>query len=130
MEQYPDTDIVYLDCDAIVMQYPKLFDIMEEDIGYHLKDGRELLSGTLFFKNSPLAIQLLQLWLAEQIRNPDTYDQRTLQTVLNERPPAGLKIAMLPPTYTQIFDTMAHTGDPVIRHMQASRKYRGLIHAS
>lgn len=123
--KFPEHDIVYVDCDAVFCLYPSLFDSMPRKIGVHYKDGHELLSGTIFIPQTGEAIKIIVAWIDEQARNPQTFDQRTLQAVLNRE-----LVYELPPTYTQIFDLMAGTGDPVIKHMQASRRFKRFINAT
>lgn len=121
LEEHPDQDLLYLDADARVRKYPELFDSFEGEVGVHYKDGKELLSGTIFLKNTPTVRALVKLWMEEQAAYPDEWDQRTLQRVIKD---SGVLIQTLPPAYCQIFDTMKHHGEPVIEHLQASRRLK------
>lgn len=130
--KHKNKNILYVDADAIVQQKPILFDDFEGDIGVHYKDGKELLSGTIFLKNNGKTMSLVESWIQEQEINPKVWDQKTLAKVIELSqsdtvcPLTYLKIRVidLPPTYTQIFDTMKNVGDPVIEHFQASRRFR------
>ena len=133
MEQYPkDARLVYLDVDARVRKYPVLFDTLDCDLAVHYRirnpRSRELLSGTLFIKNNERTHSLIKAWIGLQERNPKDWDQRVLQKVI-DRDAKKLKLNLeeLPATYCQIFDTMRGAGQPVIEHMQASRRYRHRI---
>ncbi len=126
MERHPkDARLVYIDVDARVRSYPELFDTLDCDIAVHYRRGRELLSGTLFFKNTEAAHNLVKAWINHQRQNPTVWDQRTLQAVLKARP--LVTVGTLPATYCQIFDSMRGAGKPVIEHMQASRRYKHKI---
>ena len=115
-------NIVYLDADARIRQYPKLFDTLDADMGCHFRRGRELLSGTVFFKNCPACHMVVNDWIEENKQHPDLWDQKTLHAVVLRYQAEGkLKVENTPPAYTQIHDSMAHYGAPVIEHMQASR---------
>jgi len=133
--KYPDYSIVYTDIDSVFKAYPILFENISEDIAAHVfnraeyssssKQTNELLSGTLYFKNSPESIRILDLWIAECAKHPASWDQKALQKVIS-------KFYKLPPQYCCIFDTMCTVKNPVVIHYQASRelrrKYRSLYH--
>lgn len=123
LEKYDD-DLLYLDVDARIRKYPSLIDAFHHDVGVHYRRGTELLSGTIFLKNRPEVHAMVKRWVAYQSRHPDTWDQRTLQEVLED---SNLDIFDIPAAYTQIFDRMAHHGEPIIEHMQASRRYKKLV---
>lgn len=126
LQDNPRINVLYLDADAIIQQYPKLFDNFSGDIGVHYRTDRghhELLSGTLFFKNTSKVLTLISKWIYEQSRHPDMFDQKVLDRVIKEDH-KQLTVVDLPPSYTQIFDSMKHYGDPVIEHFQASRRFK------
>lgn len=112
--------IVYLDVDAVVREYPSLFDEIDCDIACHYRDNEELLSGTLYFNYTDKALSVLDEWI-KTIGSLDL-EQRCLQYVLDQR--KDVRVHKLPASYTQIFDSMAHNGKPVIEHFQASRRLR------
>jgi hypothetical protein len=118
--------IIWLDADATVEKYPSLFDILADkciDFACHFRNDKryhnECLSGTLFINNTKGAMGVLDAWIAEQQKDADIWDQRSLQKALELT--HSYSLYRLPPQYTQIFDTMAYAGDPVILHHQASR---------
>lgn len=122
-----DRPIVFIDSDAVVRQYPALFDHMNEDFGAHWlsrkgRSGKELLSGTIFINNTKGGHELMELWVDRQGQHMEEWDQRNLSNILHK---ANITIRELPATYTQIYDTMKGAGDPVIEHFQESRKHRG-----
>ncbi len=126
MDKFPNKAILYLDVDAKIKQFPKIFNTMTEDIGvhYYLK---ELLSGTLYLKNNDRTRRLVDYWIEEQACQPEVWDQKILQQVIDEhQDDLELDIRNLPQTYTQIFDTM-QGDDPVIEHYMANRRFKTLI---
>jgi len=127
MEQYPELCIVYVDVDAEFLAYPTFFGIFSGDIGvyefpwteYRLDDTRkELLSGTLFFRNTEKVVEQVRRWGARCHQKPKTWDQIHLAEVLENN------YDLLPPEYCKIFDKMDWCKDPVIVHYQASRRVR------
>lgn len=118
--------IVYLDCDARVRQYPKLFETLTCDVAVHYRRGRELLSGTLFFNQTTGARTVLEAWVQKCKDLPHIWDQKNLATVLLDMKDV-IDIGFLPASYVQIFDLMKDAGEPVIEHMQASRRYKKLV---
>jgi hypothetical protein len=117
-------NLVYLDADAIVRKYPVLFDDIEADLGVHIRENIEPLSGTLYLANNDKVRAFLDDLIIENKRNPEMHDEMIFGKVLNKWK-ERLKIFYLPATYTQIFDLMANAGEPTIEHFQLSRKFRG-----
>jgi len=121
MVSNPDYNIVYVDADARIQQYPKLFEEMTAEIAVHYKDGKELLSGTIFIQNTQAMREFIKNWIEMQVVRSTVWDQQVLQMCINRYHPV---VEDLPPSYTQIFDLMAKHGKPVIEHFQASRRFR------
>lgn len=119
-----DENIVYVDADAIVRRKPTLFDDIQADIGVHFRNGKELLGGTIFLRNRRNVRTLVDRWVSRNQRHQNTWDQQNLAEVIKQSLDLKLSIFDLPPSYTQIFDTMKHNGEPVIEHFQASRRFR------
>jgi hypothetical protein len=121
------SDVVYLDADAVVDSYPTIFDTIDCDIGVHFLRGKELLSGTLYFKNCPKIMKLVYDWQEAQKKSPDVWDQKILQQVLDDHP--EIRISHLPESYIKIkgYKRTKDTATPVIRHNQASRRFKGII---
>jgi len=115
-----NNNLVYLDCDAVVRQYPALFDSIEEDFAVHYKDGKELLMGTMYFKNCSKTKLLIDNWI---IYEDKIKEKLSAQTSIPEAIiVSGVSVNILPAPYTLIFDSMKEQGPPVIEHFQASRK--------
>ena len=117
-------NLVYLDADAIIRQYPILFDTIDCDVAVHYKDDRELLAGTTYLKNCAKTKQLVKEWMANSLKDPRHLAAQTgLDTAIKE---GDYNVYRLPAPYTLIFDSMKHQGPPVIEHFQASRRSRRL----
>ena len=122
--------IFYVDTDGRFRRYPELLCDMDRGINFacHWKktdhSGKpcnpKLISSGIFFRNNGRAGKLIDDWIAENERNPTTWDQKTLDAVIDRNAP---DILGLPPEYCAIFD--AHmTAEPVIEQMQASRRLK------
>lgn len=122
---HDDRPIVWLDADARVRLPPILLNDLRCDMAFHRRDGVELLSGTLFISPTKEAWETVKLWKQECDAHPATWDQRCLDAVVQSNP-AMANFAPLPAEYCAIFD-----GDmcdnPVIEHMQASRRLRNAV---
>ena len=129
MIAHPGRDIVWLDCDAVVLQYPELWDDANIVIGVHTVDWSlyrdhntkpETLAGTIYIGAGQ--VEFVKAWVKMVKRLPRLTDQQCLQTLLKAG--KNLNVTQLPASYCQIFDTMATAGDPVIEHGQASRRLK------
>ena len=123
--------IIWVDCDAEILKYPKLFhELSDYDIACHRftrKTGRtELLSGTLYFNNTDASIELLTKCEMSCNNNPERWDQRSLEEVVVGS--KSIKVFDLPQSYVNIFDDgRVSYEDTFILHSQASRRYRRLL---
>jgi hypothetical protein len=117
----PCRSIVYTDADSVFVRYPALFDEPVDGIGYHLRNGHELLSGTLHLACNEATAALMDLWVEECERQPDAWDQRTLQAALARW---NGPQRVLPEAYCCIFDSPTRPAEPVVLHMQASRRLK------
>jgi hypothetical protein len=123
-----DENIVYVDADAIIRKYPKLFDTISGDLGVRYRNG-SVLSGTLFLRNCFKIKEFVREWIIRQIKHSHKWDQITLQeTIKDHAERLGVQIEQLPDGYTKIFDFDANiTDETVIEHFQASRRFKGEI---
>ena len=140
MLDHHDNDIVFVDCDAEILEYPNLFDEIPEghNIAAHILDksewygknypsGRyELLSGTLWIRNCDESRRILDAWV-DACRATNTWEQKVLQLVLEQ---LGIKPFQLPLTYCYI-KTMPNgqlprvrVDRPVVVHNQVSRRLK------
>jgi hypothetical protein len=117
--------VIWTDADSVVRENPILFDSIDCDIAFHRFKGKELLSGTVYFKNTVATISLLLSWIEINRENPEIFDQKNLDKAISYI--ENLKIYALPPEYVWIFDlSRDYYGGrkPVIEHFQASRENR------
>jgi len=117
--------VVWLDADCMVLQEPKLFFQIDCDVAFHRFKGKELLSGTVFFKNTVKTVELLDRWIEINKENPEIFDQKNLDTAIKSI--SDISIIELPPEYCFIFDLSKDyypMVNPIIEHYQASRKFR------
>lgn len=120
-------DLLYLDVDAVVHKHPVLFDEVTFDIGVHYLRSTELISSTVYLRNNSKISILIDRWIAVCLKNPEIWDQKVLQSVINQSKDLQLKVGNLPPEYCKIFDIMAVIKDPVIEQFQASRRFKHQI---
>ena len=132
----PENDcLVFLDADCTIEKYPDLFDQIPEeyDLGCHWLswkewyghdiDFKELLSGTLFFRNNKKMRDLCADWYT-LAKHSDTWEQKILGEILEFR--NNIKTYDLPLEYIYINTRPGDLQplvklDPVIRHYQMSR---------
>jgi hypothetical protein len=117
--------LVWTDADSVIRENPILFYDLDCDIAFHRFKGQELLSGTVYFKNTVSTIRLLLKWMEINLNNPEVFDQKNLDEAIKSVD--ILKIYDLPPEYCFIFDLSRDYYDarkPVIEHFQASREKR------
>ena len=134
-------NIVSLDADAEILQYPFLFEKLKDyDIGIHYLDSnlqwhrktskkREVLGGTLYIAYNEKIMKFLDEWI--KITKKDTnFPQKILQRLL-EKNNYNLKIYKLPYSYATIIDYsnqitehMIKEEDVVILHNQVSRQLK------
>lgn len=126
LEQLENEDaVVWTDADSVVNAEPLLFYDLDCDIAFHRFKGKELLSGTVFFRNTFETIKLLHKWIEMNDYFPHQFDQKNLDMAISST--ETLKIYNLPPEYCCIYDlSREYYGGmkPVIEHFQASRQYR------
>jgi len=115
-----EENLVFLDADAIVRAYPALFDTITEDFACHYKDGKELLAGTMYFKNCEKVKKFVKDWQDCSRKRTDGLAAQT--GIVDALQMNDLSVHNLPAPYTLIFDLMKEQGPPVIEHFQASRK--------
>lgn len=122
LERFPGRNLLWIDADGIIKQYPTLFDNFEGDLGVHFRNGSELLSGTIYLKNNSKVKSLINKWIFNNNTDQNKWDQRGLQEALSGW---NGTVVNIPAEYTKIFDLMS--GTAVIEHFQASREVRSII---
>lgn len=118
-------DILYVDIDSRLLR--PLPPIKHPEVpglcwwnAYFNNYERELLSGTIYIPNNEAGVTLLDLWVEEQARTPEVWDQKTLQKVVetNKIPHDTLGYEWI-----SVADRI-EVENPIIHHTQASRKYK------
>ncbi|MGE8684028.1 MAG: putative nucleotide-diphospho-sugar transferase [Acinetobacter sp.] len=120
--------ILFVDADAIILEDVRpYFSTIKEDIGVHYLNDTELLSGTIFINDTKNARELISEWQKLSLENPDVWDQKILQSLLDDWIAKGkISLNKIPIRYTQIFDLNPEAIPPAIEHLQASRDKRWL----
>ena len=126
-----DENIVWLDADAEVIEYPIIFDQLDVDFACVRRTApRRAVSprsrfstGTMYFGRTPQAAWLLDCWAAACAEERAAGRQRTEQDILQQCWPQWgktLSTCWLPMTYSRIYDR-PREGRPIIKQWQASR---------
>lgn len=119
--------VLYVDADAFVHADPtEALSGTAADIGVHVRQDGEVLSGTVLVGDSEAARELLAEWACRMRASPGVWDQRVLQDILSEGA-GGARVQHLPVEYAFIFDIGRDENpglSPVIEHLQASREIR------
>lgn len=129
MDRFRYKNIVFLDADAEVCRELTLFEdgCDGADFAYHHR-GQNLSSGTMFFRNKYAARRLVEHWCVKLHLNEvdGSWQDQTEQEALKAIIPAhrGLVVKDIPLSYSTIFDGPQPEEPVVIRHHQASRRYK------
>lgn len=134
--------MTYIDVDALVLQPPVLLDTLDCDIAAAKFGGHELLSGTVYFGNTPKSRETVDRWIALCEQYPDRFpggllphfpsgglawDQRMLDIAIRQ---TGAGFVELPPEYTYIVELSQkrYPGvQPVILHTRGSLRFKAQI---
>lgn len=120
-------DVVWLDADAVVNRPPEFFETIDGDISYYtIKQWNEMLTGTLYFRNTDRVKHFLEQWkqLNDSNNKPDAVNFQQLMLQARKE----LVVEDLPGDYIKIFDNPhIQSDDPVITHNQASRRFKSGI---
>jgi hypothetical protein len=136
-----DEGLVFLDADATIEQYPILFDEISQEYdiafytlnwndwyGYNQSPSiKEILSGTMFFRNRDKVKALCEEWHKLAIESNE-WEQKILQKILDKY---DLKVYNLPIEYCYIKtlpsgkEPKIKIEKPIIIHHQISRLLKG-----
>lgn len=124
-------NVVWLDADAEVVSYPKLFGELMCDFAFHAREPAfNLSSGTMFFANRHAGRALVEHWRNALQKAVGAKSRQTEQQILqNGVIPFhdSLKLQHLPLSYSTIFDGPQPDEPVVIRHHQASRRLKKTV---
>ena len=142
LKEYPDKNIVLLDADCKVNNYPELFNAIPEqyNVAAHLLDwatwyqngttNKEFLTGTLYLKNSDRTKKLVQQWIDDCAKDVNSWEQKVLANVLVRNKE---QIYALPLSYCYIAslpdgrEPNVKIDNPTIVHFQKSRELKRQI---
>lgn len=110
--------IVWLDVDARLRAYPRLFDTIWDkcDVAAYRTPAGEVLSGTVFLRNNLRVLAMLDTWIEVAAANPHKFEQDGLRSALAEH--RDVNVSWFPVEYCWV-DRFC-----VIEHLQASRELR------
>jgi hypothetical protein len=135
-------NVVLLDADAEITQYPKIFSLIPEDcnIAAHYLDQnawyknnsnrKEFLSGSLFLRNNNFTKEIVDKWILALKNNTSLWEQRVLENIIIEN---KVKVFELPLEYCYIREVKTGIAphvlcnNPIIIHNQVSRKLKRTI---
>jgi hypothetical protein len=130
------SDIVWLDADAELFKFPQLFYELSDNINigvhyldwykfWHQKENgnkKELLTGTIYLKNSEKTLYIIDQWNKMNQSSPE-WAQRLLPTLLNKN--QEIKVYELPIEYCQIIKkNKLIPKNTIIAQHQVSRETR------
>ena len=142
MEEH-DCNIVFVDADAEIKEYPILFDDYKYDMAiYPLCYNEErnthskvktlnYLTGTMFWRNCPDCKELLNEWV--EMNNSNTLiDEINIKTLLQSPKWQTFNWAELPIEYCYIENHYKFEGveNPVICHYQAGERFAHIINGA
>lgn len=127
LKEFPDKNIVWVDSDATIEDGDlSHFDRIKSDISYYYVElRREVLSGTLFFRNTEKVHYFIERWIEGTEKNPTLWDQKVLQSTLEDMK-SHISQETLPLDLVYVFDHRftEKLDNPKIVHWQASRRLK------
>ena len=124
LDEHPERNIVWLDADAQIVQYPALLDSIETDIAYVRNGNKEVVASMLYFKNNEASRSLIRDWIQANEMFPDNRaaDQENLGRLIDALEQAGvITSTQLPASYCYEDGITQKKTVPVIYQWIASR---------
>lgn len=126
MTHFPNTNILYLDADAVVKKPPTHLNDITTDIALCVfnkpikgKHCLQLSGGTVYIRNTEGARRFVSAWAAASKTCKSTAtDEDAIHMAFSNLD--TITISVLPPAFYKVFDN-ARMPDPIIEHFQASR---------
>jgi len=118
--------LLYIDVDSFVHRDPwPYLSGYDADIAAYIHTDGSLASCSLLLADTDATDELLEAWVERQRSLPRTYDQRVLQTIIeeDERGAGRYRVQRLPVNFALISDRKYPYvfGEPIIEQFQASR---------
>ncbi len=136
LEKYSGRDILWLDVDSSIYQYPHVFDDADFDLGVHKIDWAKYTNGhrtdvqlanaVIYLRNIRVVKQFINAWVKLNEQYPNRIEMQTMAEMLDKWEDK-LVYRNIPASYCQIYDMMASEGYPVIEQRQASRQYKNKV---
>lgn len=117
-----NTPVVWLDADAVLYDYPILFETIDKDIAFCDYYGG-VASGTLYIKPTIQMINLFDEWIHLNAQNINIWDQKNLTILINKY---KISYVNLPVSYCKI-DFANCSEKIIISQNQASRRFKKTI---
>ena len=136
LKEHPGQPLLYLDVDSVMIQHPVLLENIQGDIAaVHFAGGGELLSGTVYFANTPVCQEVVDKWIELNSLYPRrlpngraAWDQRTLRMAISEK--KECRFVELPQEYTFIIELTQKRYPglaPVIMHTRGAYRFKRVI---
>lgn len=90
-------DLLYVDADALIVEYPALLKGCDRDVAAFFTDHERPTGGTLYFRNTPKSMEILKAWRKEIKGAPESADDFINLAEACRR--CGVKPMHLPPAY-------------------------------
>ena len=127
MEKFPDSNILYLDADSVLLSPPTYFSGLTCDIGFHFRRNINIFAGTIFIKNCKETLAFIKKWISACAGLSDNSrfgDQDAIIKTIKQHG-QDISVGKLPEECAMIFDNIIDKNIvPVIQHNQASRKHK------
>lgn len=135
-KRYSGRAIVWIDADATIEAYPRLFDqyvLQPFDIAVRTSNTdpphpwNRVLSGTVYLNPTKNRDRLLSRWWAQCTLNPVQWDQVSLAVALENHGGVPYKVEPLPEHYCAVHDRRTTDTAAVVLHWQASRAMKPIV---
>ena len=101
LEEVKPLDVLYLDADSEVLQYPAAFESFDGSLGLYLRPGKALWSAIAYIKNDERGRKWVRLWEESLEQFSAWHDQRCLDHVVQTHRDDIGGIQALPAEYSR-----------------------------
>lgn len=105
LKRHPSLNVVWVDADAALLNYPALFDTIDADIAVYFaqwplhKPRRTCSNGTMFFRNTSEVQLFVKQWANWSLKHPAESQQDYFGRMFDE---TAIKKMELPPEYCMV----------------------------